>query len=165
MSPSCPGLRPGAAHPHRRRLRRSGRRHARGWSLPELMLVLLVAAMLAQQAVSPFEHALHRARRACAGAAMLELALRQEQHHARRGHYAGSLVALGWPRAQGNELAWPDERRAWYRLRMQVPGAGSAPAAGYEAVAVPVGPQRGDACGSLRIDHLGHREARVPNCW
>ncbi len=142
-----------------------GQPRARGWCLPELMLALLVAAVLAQQALSPFEQALHRTRRACAGAALLELALRQEQHHARQGRYAQSLVALGWPRAQGNELPWPDERRAWYRLRMRVPGAGSAPAQGYEAVAVPVGPQRGDACGSLRIDHLGRREARAPDCW
>ena len=142
-----------------------GRRHARGWCLPELMLALLVAAVLAQQAVSPFEHALHRTRRACAGAALLELALRQEQHLALQGHYAESLIALGWTQAQGNELPWPDERRAWYRLRMRVPGAGAASAAGFEAVAVPVGPQRGDACGSLRIDHLGRREARLPDCW
>ena len=162
---NCPKDRPRAARADSGAACLAGTRHLRGWSLPELLLAVLVATVLAQQALSPFQHALHRTRRACAGAALVELALRQEQHHARQGRYARSLDELGWPRSQGNELPWPDERRAWYRLHMRVPDAGSAAAQGYEAEAVPVGLQRGDACGSLRIDHLGRREARGPDCW
>ena len=141
------------------------RRPARGWSLPELVLALLVAALLARHAVFPFEQALQRGRRASASAALLELSLRQERHHARQGRYAASLAELGWPQAQGPELPWPDAHHPWYRLRLRADDAAASPGAGYEAVAEPVGPQRGDACGSLRVDHLGSRGASLPECW
>ncbi|MBU6441642.1 MAG: hypothetical protein KGJ03_01270 [Betaproteobacteria bacterium] len=141
------------------------RRPARGWSLPELALALLVAALLARHAVLPFEQALQRGRRASASAVLLEVSLRQERHHARQGRYAGSLAELGWPRARGPELAWPDARRPWYRLRLRAGDAAASPGTGYEAVAEPVGMQRRDACGSLRIDHLGDRGANLPGCW
>lgn len=148
-----------------RRGRARGRGAARGWSLPELVLALLVAALLARHAVLPFEQALQRGRRASASAALLEVSLRQERHHARQGRYAGSLAELGWPRAQGADLPWPDARRPWYRLRLRAGDAAASPGMGYEAVAEPVGAQRRDACGSLRIDHLGERGASLPGCW
>ena len=136
-----------------------------GWSLPELVVTLLVVALLALQALTPLERALQRGRRACAAAALLELALLQERYHARQGRYARSLVELGRTRTPDGQAAWPDEHRAWYRLRLRVRDATPDEAAGYDIVAEPVGRQRGDVCGSLRIDHLGRHQAGVPDCW
>ena len=136
-----------------------------GWSLPELAVTLLVVALLAQQALTPVERAIQRGRRACATAALLELSLLQEGHRARQGHYARSLTELGRAPAPDGQLAWPDERRAWYRLRLSGKDATHEASAGYEIVAEPLGMQRGDVCGSLRIDHLGRHAAGVPDCW
>ncbi|WP_297911437.1 type IV pilin protein [Thiomonas sp.] len=136
-----------------------------GWSLPELVVTLLVVALLALQALTPLERALQRGRRACATAVLLELALLQERYHARQGRYARSLAELGRERTPEGQPAWPDEHRAWYRLRMSVRDATPERAAGYDIVAEPVGRQRGDVCGSLRIDHLGRHQAGVPDCW
>lgn len=136
-----------------------------GFSLPELVLGLLIAAVVAHGALASWQHALQRARRAAATAALLELALLQERRLAVQGRYAGSLAELGWPHANGTDAPWPDAGRACYMLRLRALPSDPTPGSGYEAFAIPVGTQRDEACGTLRIDHLGRHGAQSADCW
>lgn len=136
----------------------------RGFSLPELLVTLLIVGIVATCAVVAQQAAAQRARRAAASAALLELALRQERHLARHGRYASDPGDLGWQRACGGAIPWPDAARPWYLLRLRA--AGSAPGGReYQAVARPAAAQRDDPCGALRIDQLGRRGAERDDCW
>ena len=136
----------------------------RGFSLPELLVTLVIVGVVATCAVVAQQAAAQRARRAAASAALLELALRQERHLARHGRYASDPGDLGWQRAFGGAIPWPDAARPWYLLRLRA--AGSAPGDDeYQAVARPAAAQRADPCGALRIDQLGRRGAARDDCW
>lgn len=138
---------------------------ARGFSVPELLLVLLIVGIVGAAALASWPPALQRARRAAATAALLELALRQEQHLARHGQYATDTDALGWPASPDGGTAWPDTAHAWYRLRLRAGVSDARAQPGYTAVAQPLGMQALDRCGSLGIDHVGRRYAACADAW
>ena len=141
------------------------RRPARAFSLPELLLGVLVAAILLACALAPLQRSLQRARRAAASAALLELALRQESHRALHGSYARTPAALGWPQYADGAAPWPSPARAWYLLRLHSSAPPGGAADDYQAVALPLPAQAGEPCGKLGIDHLGRRSAAAPDCW
>ncbi len=131
----------------------------RGWTLPELLLATLVAAIIASCALAPLRHAVQHARRVAAGAALLQLSLQQEHHRAVHGRYAADLIELGWRHARA---ACAAPAACAYELRLH--GA-HADGDDYELLALPLGGQADDRCGVLRVDHLGRRGAAAPDCW
>lgn len=137
----------------------------RGFSLPDLLAALSVAGVLACCALAALPPALRHARRAAAAAALIELAARQERHLARHGCYALEPAALGWQQSADGSAPWPGPSSAWYVLRLQAAPSTLPGAAGYQAVAAPVGAQGLDACGPLGIDHSGRRQPELPRCW
>lgn len=140
-------------------------RAAAAFSLPELLLAVLVASILLACAVAPLQHSVQRARRAAASAALLELALRQECHRALRGSYARTPAQLGWPQYADGTAPWPSAERAWYLLQLRSSAPPGQAADDYQAVALPLAPQAGERCGSLGIDQLGRRSAASADCW
>jgi type IV pilus assembly protein PilE len=74
-------------------LREAGR-HAPGFTLVELCVVLAVAGVLATVAWPAFQSQLQRGRRADAVAALLRLQLAQESYRAQHGLYASQLGVL-----------------------------------------------------------------------
>ncbi len=139
------------------------RRNA-GFSLPELLIGLLVAAIIATCALPAARHAVQRARRAAACSALQELALRQERHHALHEAYARDPAQLGWVADAQGLIAWPSPSRPWYKLRLRSRSPPGRPAQDYQALALPLAPQAADACGTLGIDHLGRQRGAAPGC-
>ena len=134
-------------------------RASRGWTLPELLLATLVAAIIASWALAPLRHAVLQARRVAASATLLQLSLHQERHRAVHGRYAADLIELGW--ADARTACTPPGACA-YELRLH---ARSADGDDYELQALPLRGQGDDRCGVLRVDHLGRRAAAAPDCW
>ena len=133
-------------------------RRARGFTLIELMLAATLAALLATLAWPSLHGRLVKARRADAAAALQQLQLAQERHHALHGLYAAELGRLG---SAGAGLS-PE---GLYRIELQ-PGPGDA----YTAVAHARsdGPQAGDAdCPALtlRVDQGFASLGPSRRCW
>ena len=139
-------------------VRTAGLGAARGWTLPELLLATLVAAIIASCALAPLRHALLHARRVAVTATLLQLTLHQERHRAVHGRYAADLSELGWTNAHA---ACAPPGACAYELRLHAPGADGDD---YELQAVQLRGQGDDRCGVLRVDHLGRRGAAAADC-
>lgn len=70
------------------------RRSASGFTLIELMIVVLVIAILAAIAIPAYQQFVMRAERAEAAAAVQEIILRQERFRANAPNYATTLAAI-----------------------------------------------------------------------
>jgi type IV pilus assembly protein PilE len=67
----------------------------RGFTLVELMVVVVIVAILAAIALPSYQQHVIRGRRAAAQQLMMDVAARQEQYLADRRSYASTLPALG----------------------------------------------------------------------
>lgn len=115
---------------------------ARGTTLMELMIALVVVAILAALAYPSYRDSLMRGRRIDAIGSLLALRVAQEAWRANSTTYAGL-----------SELGYGDmSQEGYYRLRVL-----ERTAAGFLAIASPRadGPQRGDACGIYAVNQHG----------
>ncbi len=145
-----------------------GRYPARGLTLVELMVVMLLLGVLLLLVLPVYGEQVRKARRVVATAELLQLAARQEHFFINHRYYAQDLTALGYSLpnavgigAQGGEVA----TGALYEIFLQDEGEYR-----FVALARPVGLQAGDErCGTLGIDSDGVRTASGPagarECW
>lgn len=136
-------------------------RCARGFTLVELVVVMAMAAVLAAVALPAYTQHLAAGRRADAVAALMQLQMAQERHHANHGVYAGDRAAL---RGAGT----PVSAQGFYDIVLQPLHA--APGQGYVAEAVPRagGPQARDSeCPRLTLTVRDGIATRGPHrrCW
>jgi type IV pilus assembly protein PilE len=139
------GLRPLTAMVFRWRIH--GKR--RGYTLVELMLVVIVIGILSAIAVPAYQRYAERARRVEAKEMLLRIGHAQERYHATYHRFSYELI---------NELRFAQAMTpsGFYRLELsRSPTAGEGQ--GFIATAVPVNGQSGDACGQLSVDHQGRR--------
>src|SRR5512144_2808225 len=104
-----------------------GRRHARGFTAIELMIVCVVVAILASVALPAYNSTLVRANRAAAQAYLLDLANRQEQYLLDARTYTPTVADL---------LAPPASVAPYYRVTIGVP-SGATIANAYLITAEP----------------------------
>jgi type IV pilus assembly protein PilE len=126
-----------------------------GFSLVELLTALAIVAILATVTIPSFSGVVAKSRRSDAVSALLQLQLAQERWRAEHLSYALDLSVLGYISS-----ASPD---GYYRLRVT-----QADAAGFIAIAEPVGAQRGDRCGAFAVDGNGPRYGEGfadTGCW
>jgi len=141
------------------------RRRDGGFTLVELMCAMAVAGILSSIAYPTYQNVVHKARRAEALVALMQVQMAQERHRADHASY-GSLAELG--------LATTSLSRH-YRLVVAQAGA-----TGYEIRAEAAGLQVGDkACRHLRLaaeggstvhgsgadDRFANSEALNRTCW
>ncbi|MBT2118136.1 prepilin-type N-terminal cleavage/methylation domain-containing protein [Dyella sp. LX-66] len=137
------------------------RRH--GFSLVELLVVLVIAAMLAALAVPMHGRYTLRARRIEGKQMLWRIAQAQERHYATYGRYGG------WAELGFAEPAWSEQRH--YRASLRL-GEGDRPQS-FVATAWPVSMQAKDLCGALAIDDAGRKTPGVADiaangngaCW
>lgn len=120
-------------------------RHPRGFTLVELMAVVVVIAVLIAFAVPNYTRYGIRARRVDAQQALLRIADAQERYYATHNLYGKKLADLGVAQARSE--------KGYYRLSVRP----TSMIEGFTAIATPVsgGPQARDDCGALYIDHTG----------
>ena len=142
----------------------SGVRGARsgGFTLIELMIVVVVIGILAAIAYPSYQEHVRKARRADAQTALLELAQFMERHYTANGKYLTTAnAAPGLPFS----AAPKDGATKYYDLSFS-----SAPtASSYTLRAVPKGAMVDDACGTLTLSNTGAKGqatgATLATCW
>ena len=135
-------------------------RVGRAFTLNEMLIVLVLAAIVASLALPAYDGYLRRAHRIEARSALLQAAHRLEREATATGSYANAQLpeALGSP---------PGGR---YRISRQPPLDTLDAATRFMLHAVPQGAQASDACGTFTLNNTGERgllgnTAKVADCW
>lgn len=138
-------------------------RACRGFSLIELLTVLLIVGLLASLAWPSYRSYLQRSHRAQAAAALLQAQQFMERHYSVQGSYlsvAGHKPSL--PVALQSVII---DGQTLYLLQIE-----QADAVSYLLRAEPQGAMRSDACAALTLSHTGLKgrigsTATVQECW
>jgi type IV pilus assembly protein PilE len=130
-------------------------RHDRqaGFTLLELIIVVLVVTILAALAMSGYGYAMIKTRRAAAEGCLTESAQVMERFYTINMTYTGAVLP--------NPLCSTDVG-AYYTVGY---AAGEPTATTYKFQAVPKGPQAKDSCGTLSLDHMANKQAGAASCW
>jgi len=129
---------------------------ARGFSLMEVIVVMVMLGILAAIAIPNYSEYIRRGHRSAAQAYLLDLASRQVQFYLDRRVFADNVAALN--------LTAPTEIANRYTVAIAV---AAGPPATFTITATPTGTQAGDRCGDLTIDQTGARGASgaTTGCW
>lgn len=125
----------------------SGRKRARGFTLVEVMVVVVVVAILASIALPSYSRYGFRARRADAHNMLVHLAAAQERYYSTHNRYSGDMTDFGYSAGATTE-------HGYYVVSLEVGGNGQS----FIATATPQGPQASDQCGVLGLDNTGKKE-------
>jgi type IV pilus assembly protein PilE len=131
-------------------------RSERGFSLPELLIVLVVAAVLAAIAYPSYQQQVRKSRRSAATAALIDAASRQEQFFLDNKTYTTTINAGGLNVSSIIESGT-------YSLSVDAPTGACPLDRCYRVRATPQGAQAADSCGALTVD--SERVKTPDNCW
>jgi type IV pilus assembly protein PilE len=140
---------------------------ARGFTLIELMITVVIATVLVTIAIPAYTSQVRKSRRTDARTALLDLAARTERMYSTTNSYldgAGKLTTAD----VGYSGAWPITVGSGYYTVNVV-----ATASTYTFTATPVGPQASDTdCQSFTVDQTGAQSATnsaaadsTTTCW
>ena len=135
----------------------------RGFTLIEIMIVVVIAAILAAVAYPSFMSQVRKGRRSDAVEALARLQQAQERWRSRNPSYAaGSLLATAWPSGLGQSLT---STGGYYTIA--IPGSPTATTYTATATAVSGKSQAGDTgCSTLTITVTNGNPANTPaSCW
>jgi type IV pilus assembly protein PilE len=143
-----------------------------GFTLVELMVTLVVAAILATIAIPAYQNQIRESRRTEAKTALLDLAGREETLYSTQNIYSLVPSTLGYGAG-----AFPIQVGSkYYSVNVQVPNPNPAiPAPSFLITATPVGGTSqvlDGPCQSFSVDHLGNQKAtnsggadNTKACW
>ena len=124
-----------------------------GFTLIELLFVMALIAILSSIALPSYQHTQQKSQRTLAKLALAKTAHWLERSASIAGHYPSSLPDSVW---QSSELR--------YRLQVQ------SQAQSFTLIAIPLGAQAKDVCGTLTLGHTGERGVQnaalsAAQCW
>jgi type IV pilus assembly protein PilE len=142
-----------------------------GFTLTELMIVVVIAAILVSIAIPAYTYETRKSRRTEAKTAVLDLASREERYFSTNNQYSADPTLLGYAPI-GSGAVFPQSTGTYYQITVTVPDpawAGGGPS--YIVTATPSagGPQVQDAaCTAFSITQTGSQTATgtLGNaCW
>jgi type IV pilus assembly protein PilE len=137
-----------------------------GFSLIELLLVLVIMGIVSALALPSYNRHVQRGHRAEAAGALMESQHFMERYYSAYGRYNGSAEAPGkQPELPLRLQGIPVGSDLRYQLSL-----GAATANSYELKAEPVGSMVHDKCGTLTLNQTGLKglagsELSVADCW
>lgn len=142
------------------------RRHLTlGFTLIELMIVILIIGVLSAVAVPTYQENVNKSRRSEAASALSEGAQKLERYYSTHGSYldgTGNLAAVF-------QVQIPSTGTSYYTLAV---GAAGATATTFNLQATATGLMANDKCGSFAISQSGehtlvgaHAGSAVTDCW
>jgi len=141
---------------------RSRPRH--GFTLIELLVVLAILGLLASLSWNGYRQHVTRSRRAEGRAAVLQVLLQQERHHARQHRYR-----VFAPSAGETEFRWfsgASERTSAYRIEATACPDTTDLSMCVQVTATPRAETFIDTrCGALSADTMGRRTPAGNGCW
>lgn len=132
---------------------------SRGFSLLELMIVVVVVAILSAVAYPSYQSHIATSRRAEAKAALMEAAQYMEREFSLTGGYGSANLA-----SAGLSTLPRDGGSAYYQLAVNASGAA------FTLTATPTGGMGGDECSVLMLDQVGRQTVSgasltAADCW
>ncbi len=145
---------------------RGSSRQARGFTLIELMITVVIVAILASVALPSYREYVLRTNRGAGKGALSDAAARQEQFFANNKIYANTLTALGL--ASPLYISDTGESATAATAVYQITVAGTATT--FTVTATPQNAQTEDTkCAVLTLNHLGLKTASgtagAATCW
>jgi type IV pilus assembly protein PilE len=144
-----------------------------GFTLIELMVVVVIIAILASIAVPAYTSSIRKSRRTEAKTAIMDFAAREERLYATQNVYSTDPVALGYTAAGGS---WPVSTGSYYQIELPTanPATVTATTTTPATFTVVVDPSPGSpqvqdtACASFTLNNTGVQGATGTNptsCW
>ena len=121
----------------------------RGFTLIEVMIVVLIIGILAAVAYPSYQESVRKSARADAQADLMELAQISERFFTTNNRYDQTRAGVPYV------LPFAQSPRSGANPRYNINFAAPAPGQAYLLQAVPAGAQVGDTCGTLSINQLG----------
>jgi type IV pilus assembly protein PilE len=135
-------------------------KRARGFTLIELMIVVVIIAILAAVALSAYNKQVRKSRRAEAKQVLSDLSLREEKYRSNHALYATCDEAMAPGTCSALNL-----NKTYYTYALT---ASSNTGIAYEYTAVPKGDQAKDSCGTLTLSMASGVVTKSPttgDCW
>jgi type IV pilus assembly protein PilE len=144
-----------------------------GFTLIELMIVVVIIAILASIAVPAYTNSVRKSRRTEAKTAIMDFGAREERLYATQNVYSTDPGALGYTAAGGS---WPVSTGKYYQIELPVITAAALTATGTTPATFTVtvdpsagSPQSSDtACATFTLTNTGLQGATGTNptsCW
>jgi type IV pilus assembly protein PilE len=144
-----------------------------GFTLVEMMIVVLIVAILGSIAVPAYNSSVRKSRRTEAKTALSDFAAREERLYATQNVYSTDPVALGYTAAGGN---WPVSTGSYYQIELPTVNGAVLTATGTipPTFTVTVDPSPGStqlsdtACATFTVTNTGAQTATGTNptsCW
>ena len=129
----------------------------RGFTLIELMIVVVIMAILAAIAFPSYQEHMRKTRRSEAKSHLMDLANRMERYYANQNSYTGASVAA--------LMGSTSSEHGYYTLSIDPLAAET-----YTLNAAPAAVQSGDRCGTFTYDSSGSRGVSggslgTDRCW
>ena len=146
------------------------RRFAKGFTLLELMIVVVIIAILASLAYYNYSRFAFRTRRADGREMVMRIAAAQERFFTNTNTYVTSTAGITNAPPAGLGLS-TTSTGGHYTISAATGTCGDANCSCLRAPPVPRDPQASDACGALTFDNVGNKDwsgTHPPtngNCW
>jgi type IV pilus assembly protein PilE len=139
-----------------------------GFSLIEMMIVVVVIAILAAIAIPIYQKQVQESRRTSAKTGLLDVASREEKYFSTNNAYVNNLATLGYA-GTGANITVPNNTPTtdYYQIKVQLTGT-TTPGSNFTATATAINTQASDACGNYTLTDLGVQGNSVTTntgCW